>query len=291
MPPPILPTDDDTTTRNTKKGDNELASAVLSGTILGNSLRRALESLVREEQHHHRQQQEVAREEENGASSDDSSASQLSITVDPSSSINISKRIDCSASSTTKTNAFNVNLRQGIYHRYKRDDNNTDQIKQNREHHDKNVDSCDDNESHHESLTLDERAMDQIWTSFRDSVAATSTYLRLPQQKEAKENEKEATPPAQAPRPPPRALLRGRCQSYNRFAKNWLVSIDHVQLRERRRRPTSTTNIKIQRKRKRTDHVSLWDRETTKTSAPSQQEIVVLNSERKVQILAYGDTG
>ena len=72
----------------------------------------------------------------------------------------------------------------------------------------------------------------------------------------------------------PRVLLKGRCDSYNRYGQNWMVAMDSVKLKER---PTKF------RKRRRDDRPSLWDRDDDDNNN-AEKEV-----EGEVQLLAYGD--
>lgn len=72
----------------------------------------------------------------------------------------------------------------------------------------------------------------------------------------------------------PRVLLKGRCDFYNRYGQNWMVTMDSVKLKER---PTKF------RKRRRDDRPSLWDRDD------DDKNNIEKDVEGKVQLLAYGD--
>merc|ERR1712007_179264 len=63
----------------------------------------------------------------------------------------------------------------------------------------------------------------------------------------------------------PRVLLKGRCDYYNKFGKNWMVSMDEVRIKAR---PTKFT------KRRRGDRPSLWDRDDDGNTS-TKKEIVV----------------
>ena len=75
----------------------------------------------------------------------------------------------------------------------------------------------------------------------------------------------------------PRALLKGRCDHYNKYGQNWMVSMDQVRIKAR---PNSFM------KRRRDDRPSLWDRDDDRTATTTKKEIVV---KEKIQLLAYGD--
>lgn len=113
-------------------------------------------------------------------------------------------------------------------------------------------DRSGDNSEGRSNVSLDRLAVNRILKSFRDAVAET------PKDKA------------------PRALLKGRCNYYNRFNQNWMVSMDDVRLKSR---PTKL------RKRKRLERASLWDRDET-----SQGEVRITEGKRTLQLLAYGDT-
>lgn len=103
----------------------------------------------------------------------------------------------------------------------------------------------------------------------------------------------------------PRALIRGRCDYYNRMGQNWRVVIDHVELK---RRPLPHEMTK--RRRLMKDRESLWDRNERLllNAAPDQRDNITATSRAdnntassnvirlttnpadKVQLLAYGDT-
>lgn len=75
----------------------------------------------------------------------------------------------------------------------------------------------------------------------------------------------------------PRVLVKGRCDSYNRYGQNWMVAMDSVKLKAR---PTKF------RKRRRNDRPSLWDRDNDDNHKNPQREVVL---KEKIQLLAYGD--
>jgi len=105
------------------------------------------------------------------------------------------------------------------------------------------------------SVRMDTKSMDRIIKSFGEAVAETDQDSA------------------------PRALLRGRCDYYNKFGQNWMISVDQVRIKSR---PTKFT------KRRRNDRPSLWDRDddgTAKTTT-TEKEIPVKG---KIQLLAYGD--
>jgi len=74
----------------------------------------------------------------------------------------------------------------------------------------------------------------------------------------------------------PRVLLKGRCDSYNKYGRNWMVSMDKVRIKAR---PIKFT------KRRRGDRPSLWDRDDDGNTSMTK-EITV---KEKMQLLAYGD--
>eukprot|EP00536_Pseudo-nitzschia_multiseries_P015444 jgi/Psemu1/299007/fgenesh1_pm.887_\ len=75
----------------------------------------------------------------------------------------------------------------------------------------------------------------------------------------------------------PRALVKGRCDYYNKYGQNWMVQIDQVQIKTRPRKFT---------KRRRDDRPSLWDRDDDRRATTTKRELVL---KEKIQILAYGD--
>jgi len=102
---------------------------------------------------------------------------------------------------------------------------------------------------------MDNKSMDRIIKSFGEAVAETDHDSA------------------------PRALLRGRCDYYNKFGQNWMISVDQVRIKSR---------PKKLKKRRRNDRPSLWDRDddgTAKTTT-TEKEIPVKG---KIQLLAYGD--
>ena len=76
----------------------------------------------------------------------------------------------------------------------------------------------------------------------------------------------------------PRALLKGRCDHYNKYGQNWMVSMDQVRIKAR---PTKFT------KRRRDDRPSLWDRDDDRTTTTTTKKEV--DVKEKIQLLAYGD--
>ena len=79
---------------------------------------------------------------------------------------------------------------------------------------------------------------------------------------------------------PPRVLMRGRLDHYNRVASNWRMVADHVQLVERQPLP---------KKRKRTDQVSLWDVASSHNQTTIQAQTVETTLPGSLTILAYND--
>ena len=75
----------------------------------------------------------------------------------------------------------------------------------------------------------------------------------------------------------PRALLKGRCDYYNKYGQNWMVVMDQVRIKARPRKFT---------KRRRDERPSLWDRDDDRTATTTKKELVVTE---KIQLLAYRD--
>ena len=73
-------------------------------------------------------------------------------------------------------------------------------------------------------------------------------------------------------RKPPKALLRGRLDHYNRIGQNWRISVNNARIKE---------TALLPRKRKSRDGNSLWEIEG------GGDEIALVT---KVQILAFNDT-
>ena len=88
----------------------------------------------------------------------------------------------------------------------------------------------------------------------------------------------------------PRALIRGRCDYYNRFGPNWRIVLDQVELK---RRPFPSEMKR--RKRLRKHRESIWDRDTGGSrrddGATPEGSLHITQGDRieKVQLLAYGD--
>mmetsp|Transcript_27276 Transcript_27276/g.65324 ORF Transcript_27276/g.65324 Transcript_27276/m.65324 type:complete len:531 (-) Transcript_27276:96-1688(-) len=87
----------------------------------------------------------------------------------------------------------------------------------------------------------------------------------------------------------PRALIRGRCDYYNRYGPNWSIVMDEIELK---RRPFPREMKK--RKRLRKDRESIWDRDTgdsRKDNNGTSEGILMKRGDKieKVQLLAYGD--
>ena len=111
------------------------------------------------------------------------------------------------------------------------------------------------------TVKMTDECLDKILESFREGVVQSKTH---PETNMA-----------------PRALMKGRCDSYNRYGRNWMVAMDTVKLKER---PTKF------RKRRRDDRPSLWDRDDdidVDAKEQNSKKEIVLNE--KVQLLAYGD--
>jgi hypothetical protein len=108
-------------------------------------------------------------------------------------------------------------------------------------------------------VTMNGESVDKILQSFREGVAE-SRIRHNPEKDRA-----------------PRAVLKGRCDCYNRYGQNWMVAMDTVKLKAR---PTKFT------KRRRDDRPSLWDRDDDGGGRTTQKE-TILN--KKIQLLVYGD--
>ena len=110
-------------------------------------------------------------------------------------------------------------------------------------------------------VKMNGESVDKILQSFREGVAESRIHHNP---------EKDRTP---------RALLKGRCDCYNRYGQNWMVAMDKVKLKAR---PTKFT------KRRRDDRPSLWDRDDDDDAGGrTAQKEIVLN--KKIQLLVYGD--
>lgn len=136
------------------------------------------------------------------------------------------------------------------------------------------------------TVRMNSYTMGKILGSFEEGIAETKLRHKQQQQQYQKQqqpdNNNNNTPQA------PLALLRGRCDYFNRYGRNWMISMDKVRLKER---PTKFT------KRRRNDRPSLWDRDGDGASAHGEEngdgaarapnkEIVVGET---IQLLAYGD--
>lgn len=75
----------------------------------------------------------------------------------------------------------------------------------------------------------------------------------------------------------PHVLLKGRCDHYNKYGQNWMVSMDQVRIKAR---PTKFV------KRRRDDRPSLWDRDDDREVTARKKEMVM---KEKLQLLVYGD--
>mmetsp|Transcript_18627 Transcript_18627/g.52048 ORF Transcript_18627/g.52048 Transcript_18627/m.52048 type:complete len:187 (+) Transcript_18627:844-1404(+) len=109
------------------------------------------------------------------------------------------------------------------------------------------------------SVRMDRQSADRITKSFQEAVAESRI---------CHESDKDLAP---------RALVRGRCDYYNKYGQNWMVVIDRAQIKSRPRKFT---------KRRRDDRPSLWDRDDDRTAMTTKKELVL---RAKIQLLAYGD--
>jgi len=110
------------------------------------------------------------------------------------------------------------------------------------------------------SVKMTGGCMDSILQAFQEGISASKIHC-FPEKDGA-----------------PRVLVKGRCDSYNRYAQNWMVAMDSVKLKGR---PTKF------RKRRRDDRPSLWDRDDDDNKNKNTQKEIVLKE--KIQLLAYGD--
>jgi len=107
-------------------------------------------------------------------------------------------------------------------------------------------------------VKMSKTSINKILQSFRDGVAE-SNICHHPKKDGA-----------------PQALLKGRCDYYNRYGQNWMVAIDKATLKVR---PIEFI------KRSRDNKTSLWDRDDDRVASTKRE--IVLN--QKIQLLAYGD--
>lgn len=125
-------------------------------------------------------------------------------------------------------------------------------------------DLSDQSGTNQSKIVLDDDLSTRIMESFTRSAGSTSD-----------ETKKHA----------PRALIRGRCDYYNRFGSNWRVVMDHVELK---RRPLP--GEMASRKRFRKDRQSIWDRD--EAVSKNGESVVLLTQDdgiEKLQLLGFGD--
>uniref|UniRef100_A0A7S4AX42 Uncharacterized protein n=1 Tax=Pseudo-nitzschia australis TaxID=44445 RepID=A0A7S4AX42_9STRA len=108
-------------------------------------------------------------------------------------------------------------------------------------------------------VRMDKQSMGRIIRSFQEAVTG-SRICHEPDKDSA-----------------PRALLKGRCDYYNKYGQNWMVVMDQVRIKARPRKFT---------KRRRDKRPSLWDRDDDRTATTTKKELVVTE---KIQLLAYRD--
>lgn len=126
---------------------------------------------------------------------------------------------------------------------------------------------AEEDEKSSSPLKVNGAVSEAVMNAFRNAIKETTLKKSSHQREELQTGEEDEDDA------PPRLLLRGKMEHYNRIGQYWKITVDDVELKNR---------VPLSRNRRKRNFDDLWD-----TEAHRNEEVVKLDE--KLEILAYND--